>query len=54
VGMNALHYFSIASNVFALGAVADLETQTVSFALNLIRNEKLILTKKPAIEPNVC
>jgi len=37
-----------------LGAVADLETETVSLAPNSNRNENLILTEKTAIEPSVC
>lgn len=41
-------------NVPTLGAVADLEAETVSLALNVNRNENLILTEKTSIEPNVC
>jgi hypothetical protein len=48
------HKGSIVPNVPTLGAVADLEPETVNLALSLIRNENFILTEKPAIEPNVC
>ena len=44
----------IAPNGKTLGAVADLETETVPLAPNSNRNENLILTEKTAIEPNVC
>ena len=46
--------WSIATNVKTLGAVADLEPETVNLTLNLNRNENFILTENPAIEPNVC
>lgn len=44
----------IVANVKTLGAVADLEPETVNLTLNLNRNENFILTENPAIEPNVC
>ena len=44
----------MAHNVLALGAVADLETETVNLTPNFNRNENLILTTKTAIEPNAC
>ena len=45
---------TLTHNVLALGAVADLETETVNLTPNFNRNENLILTTKTAIEPNAC
>ena len=38
-----------ATNGLRLGAVAELEPETVKLALNLIRNENFILTEKPPL-----